>query len=36
MVVVRERHDLHPGDDICFTPDASQAHLFDRENGERI
>ncbi len=36
LAVVRERHDLHPGDEIRLLADANLAHLFDNEDGERI
>ena len=36
LAVVRERHELHPGDEIRLLPDADFAHLFDSEDGERI
>ncbi|MEP3068641.1 MAG: sn-glycerol-3-phosphate ABC transporter ATP-binding protein UgpC [Parvibaculum sp.] len=36
LAVVRERHDLHPGDEIRLRPDPDSAHLFNSENGERL
>ncbi len=36
LAIVRERHELHPGDTIRLQPDMNFAHLFDSESGERI
>ncbi|MBX2856589.1 MAG: sn-glycerol-3-phosphate ABC transporter ATP-binding protein UgpC [Rhodobacteraceae bacterium] len=36
LAVVRERHQLNPGDEIRLRPDANFAHLFNAANGERI
>ncbi|MEP3046185.1 MAG: sn-glycerol-3-phosphate ABC transporter ATP-binding protein UgpC [Roseibium sp.] len=36
LAVVRERHDLRPGDEIRLLPDAEFAHLFNGDDGERI
>ncbi len=36
LAIVRDRHELHPGDEIGLLPDANFSHLFDCEDGERI
>ena len=36
LAVFRERHQLRPGDQVRFKPDAGLVHMFDQETGHRL